>query len=230
MQPNVSLVVALGLATHLIRVCNRTPNTPRVKYDKDKLFAIPFVKEHGPVILEYLFVIPCVYHIVLTATLRDREPSALCPHPNHPDHKYFTWSPYTVICLSIIFASATLRLLAFRTLGKNFTFELAQPDRLITTGIYAYVQHPSYGPLFVLICATVMLFLPLDGALGCLLPFSAVELWITWHWYILACIIVIMSIALGVRVRDEEAMLKETFGKAWIEWNQRTPRFVPYLF
>jgi protein-S-isoprenylcysteine O-methyltransferase Ste14 len=29
-------------------------------------------------------------------------------------------------------------------LGQNFTFRLAKPKTFITSGMYRYVQHPSY--------------------------------------------------------------------------------------
>jgi protein-S-isoprenylcysteine O-methyltransferase Ste14 len=32
------------------------------------------------------------------------------------------------------------------------------------------------------------------------------------------------------RVKDEEGMLKETFGKEWEDWNRSTRRFIPGLF
>jgi protein-S-isoprenylcysteine O-methyltransferase Ste14 len=230
MISNLSLVIAFAVATYLIRLCNRTPNVPTTKYDKDKLLSVPLVREHGPQLMEYAFLIPCVRHIIITATFDRLEPSPVCSHPEHLDSKYFTWSRYTAILLALIFASAILRLLAYRTLGKNFTFELAKPDQLVTSGIYAYVQHPSYGPFFVLLNASLMLFLPLDATPGCFLPWSIVEIWITWRWYLLAAAMTIIALGIGVRVRDEEAMLKETFGKQWEEWHRKTPRFVPFLF
>jgi protein-S-isoprenylcysteine O-methyltransferase Ste14 len=225
-----SLLVAFAVATHLIRLCNRTPNVPQTKHNQDRLFSVPIVKEHGAKILEFMFVAPCIHHIILTAMFPRTEPSAICPKPEQLDPKYFTWSTYTVICLVIIYISATLRLLAFRTLGKNFTFQLAKPDQLITSGVYGYVQHPSYGPLFVLICATIMLFLPFDAGAGCILPSELVDTWATWRWPLLGVAMLILGGGIGIRVRDEEAMLKETFGKQWIEWHKKTPRFVPFLF
>lgn len=36
--------------------------------------------------------------------------------------------------------------------------------------------------------------------------------------------------AVGVRVRDEERMMKRTFGEEWEVWHSRTRRFVPWLF
>ena len=32
------------------------------------------------------------------------------------------------------------------------------------------------------------------------------------------------------RVCDEEAMMKETFGKEWEEWHKKTWRFIPGFF
>jgi protein-S-isoprenylcysteine O-methyltransferase Ste14 len=230
MISNLSLIIFLAIATHLIRLCNRTPNVPETKHDKDSLFSVPLIKNYGPQLLEYAFLLPCIHHIIITAMFHELNGSAICPHPEHLDRKYFVWSNYTIISLATIFISAALRLFAFRTLGKNFTFELAKPDQLVTSGVYAYLQHPSYSPLFILLGATLMLFLPLDATPGCFLPWTIVEIWITWRWHLLALAMAIIALGLGVRVRDEEAMLKETFGKQWIEWHRRTARFVPFLF
>ena len=225
----ITLLIAYAIATHLIRICLRTPNVPSTKHGQDLLFSVPIVKEHGAKLLEYAFVAPCIYHIFLTA-YPPQESSATCPQPNHLDPKYFTWSPHVTICVVVIYILATLRLLAYRTLGQNFTFELAKPDQLVTTGVYSYVQHPSYGPLFGIICSTLMLFLPLDAGAGCFLPSELVAFWISYKWQVLIFAGFIIAGAISVRVRDEEAMLKATFGKQWVEWHRRTPRFIPFLF
>lgn len=67
-----------------------------------------------------------------------------------------------------------------------------------------------------------------DGVVGCVLPRGVVS-WGGWWW------IGMGFIGLGVyagtaRVRDEEKMLKETFGEEWVEWSGRTKRFVPGVF
>ena len=75
-----------------------------------------------------------------------------------------------------------------------------------------------------------MQFLPFDAAAACFLPIEIVNIWATWRWPLLGIAMAILAGGIGVRVRDEEAMLKETFGKQWIEWHKKTPRFVPFLF
>jgi protein-S-isoprenylcysteine O-methyltransferase Ste14 len=230
MEPQTAtLGVAFAIATHLIRRCTESPHEPETKHDQDRLFSVPIVKDHGPKLVQFAFLAPCIYHIILTA-FSPTEESAICPKFGQVNPKYFTWSTYTILCLVIIFISATLRLWAFRTLGKNFTYQLAKPDRLVTTGIYAYVQHASYGPFFVLLCATLMMFLPFDAGAACFLPREIVQMWSSWRWLILALAMAVIGGGISVRVRDEEAMLKETFGKQWVDWHTKTPRFVPFLF
>ncbi|KAK0627592.1 hypothetical protein B0T14DRAFT_424253, partial [Immersiella caudata] len=63
-----------------------------------------------------------------------------------------------------------LRLVSYAALGKNFTFTLAEPDRLTATGLYSYVQHPSYAGLPVLVVCNVALLCKTDGALSCWAP------------------------------------------------------------
>lgn len=45
-----------------------------------------------------------------------------------------------------------LRLLAIRKLGRNFKLTLEKPSRIVTTGIYRYMRHPSYfGSLLIIL-------------------------------------------------------------------------------
>ena len=65
--------------------------------------------------------------------------------------------------------------------------------------------------------------------MGCWLPRWAVQA--KWAWRALACLLGYGVIRMtGKRVREEEVMLKGTFGKEWEDWHARTKRFVPGLF
>lgn len=145
--------------------------------------------------------------------------------------RLITWSAATCIPLGLILcAGVPLRLLSYTSLGSNFTFTLAEPDHLKTTGMYRYVQHPSYTGLVLLMFATVALLGRVDGVLSCWIPPS-------WYkavrnaWWVTAPVAFGISLfGLWVRVGEEERMMGSTFGAEWEEWHASTARFVPWIF
>ncbi|TQW10344.1 hypothetical protein V2A60_005398 [Cordyceps javanica] len=170
-----------------------------------------------------------LYHAVLTVS-----PAAalarVCPAPDQRNPALFAWSPVTAASFLAILAGAPLRMGAFSGLGENFTFGLAKPRGLVTTGIYAHVQHPSYTGMWLVAAGSLAVFLRLDGAAGCFVPR---EYWpLVQRWgataYAGAGLLVVQQIA--TRVLQEEAMLKELFGKEWEAWHARTKRFIPGVF
>ncbi|GJC86148.1 hypothetical protein ColLi_08986 [Colletotrichum liriopes] len=142
-----------------------------------------------------------------------------------------TWSCSTFLPLALLFfAGIPLRLGPYRALGKNFTFQLSKPDQLKTTGIYAYVQHPSYTGVMVLVLSNVALLARLDGVLSCWVPpemhrsLRAVE----WVLGPAACSVFLFGV--WTRVREEERMLRAEFGEKWERWHASTARFIPHVF
>ena len=74
------------------------------------------------------------------------------------------------------------------------------------------------------------LFQNVDGAVACFLPSWVVDAWASIKWLLLTAFAGFVVVSMGTRVRDEEAMLKEAFGKEWEEWHRKTSRFIPGLF
>ncbi|KAM7216777.1 hypothetical protein V8F06_007887 [Rhypophila decipiens] len=148
-----------------------------------------------------------------------------------------TWSAATIIPLILVTGvGIPLRLGAYSTLGKNFTFTLAEPDRLVTGGMYRHLQHPSYVGILVLFFGNLALLARTDGAVVCWL-WGIEGLREGWYGpvkgvYLLGIVVVSSVIMLGgwTRVKEEERMLKARFGEEWVRWNKRTARFVPGVF
>ncbi|KAF2803151.1 uncharacterized protein BDZ99DRAFT_576404 [Mytilinidion resinicola] len=153
----------------------------------------------------------------------------LCPNPNGPNPALLAWSPQSAVYLATIIIFCSLRLGAYRNLGSSFTYMLTVPKNgLVTTGIYRYVQHPSYVAYFISTVGVVLLTWRVDGAAAC---------WVrpgTGLWVANAVFNVGYGMALffgfGVRVRDEEKFLKGQFGREWEAWHQKTARFVPFVW
>ncbi|KAJ3530754.1 hypothetical protein NM208_g9183 [Fusarium decemcellulare] len=141
-----------------------------------------------------------------------------------------TWSPATLLPLAgIFFAGIPLRLVPYSTLGKNFTFALKEPDRLTTTGIYRYVQHPSYTAIFLLIICNISLLARVDGILSCWIPPQWYHAFRLLGWSIVPLGLSMMAKGLSARVREEEVMLRDKFKLEWENWHSKTARFIPWL-
>ncbi|KAI1104811.1 hypothetical protein F4804DRAFT_305928 [Jackrogersella minutella] len=174
-----------------------------------------------------------LYNAYLICLYPDISPSALrYGAANGLNMDLVTWSTATFIPLTLIlFVGVPLRLVAYSSLGKNFTFELAEPDGLKTTGIYRYVQHPSYTGIVVLMASDIALLGRLDGAISCWVRpewYGALQ---TLGWALLTPTWLSLSLfALWTRVQQEERMLQAKFGVDWEKWHAKTSRFIPWLF
>lgn len=140
------------------------------------------------------------------------------------------WTPYTAACLAVVFAAAPLRFAAFGALGSNFTFDLAPPKQLNTHGIYRYVQHPSYTGLLLITASYLSLLVRWDGVLARWIPGALLSAVAGWGRAAYAASFALVLLLAWLRVRDEEAMLREVFGAKWERWHRSTKRFIPYVF
>ena len=103
-----------------------------------------------------------------------------------------------------------LRIAPVFVLGRRFSGLVAiQPEhRLVTSGLYGIIRHPSYLGLFVL-------------SLGWALAFrSGVGV-------ILAVLNLVVVLA---RIESEERLLSETFGAEYDAYRARTWRLLPYIY
>ncbi|KAI0171708.1 hypothetical protein GGR52DRAFT_434832 [Hypoxylon sp. FL1284] len=143
-----------------------------------------------------------------------------------------TWTAATGVPLALILcAGVPLRVVPYVSLGRNFTFALAEPDGLETRGIYAYVQHPSYTGVVAVVAGNAALLLRADGPLACWLPPRCHALLKKIGWPLLVpAALALMAFGLWTRVSEEERMLRDHFGKEWESWHARTARFIPWVF
>jgi protein-S-isoprenylcysteine O-methyltransferase Ste14 len=112
--------------------------------------------------------------------------------------------------VAVFAAGGVLRLWPVFVLGHRFSGLVAiQPGhRLVTTGLYARIRHPSYLGLLV-------------ASLGWALAFrSAVGLLLT----------AALLVPLVARIRDEERLLAAEFGAEYAAYRRRTWRLVPGLW
>ncbi|KAL6245221.1 hypothetical protein RBB50_007996 [Rhinocladiella similis] len=159
-------------------------------------------------------------------------PSLLLGHgaENGLNTDLIRWSAATSIPLALIFcAGLPLRLVSYASLGRNFTFALMEPDRLTTTGIYGYVQHPSYTGIVILALCNVALLGRVGGALSCWIPPSWYSAMQKSEKLFFPVGLSLLLFAVWTRVTQEERMLKDEFGAEWEKWHATTWRFIPWI-
>ena len=119
--------------------------------------------------------------------------------------------PWWTVSLGTFLFGTILRWWAIRHLGRFFTVDVAMASdhRLIDTGPYRRVRHPSYTGL-------IFQFTGLALAFG----------------NTLTCFVILIPVffALSDRIRIEERALAANFGAEYDRYARRTKRLVPLLY
>ncbi|OAQ35294.1 hypothetical protein K457DRAFT_151829 [Linnemannia elongata AG-77] len=148
----------------------------------------------------------------------------------------------TVLCL----LGYALRKWSFITLDRFFTYQLTirTGHKLVQSGPYTYLRHPSYtGAILNGICFRFLLFhqglwnvftlLASRAASAVLQTKVAVPTTVlgfeTEYWMMLTYGLM-MVYGIAYRVRNEEAMLKNHFGREWDVYASKRWRFIPFVY
>jgi protein-S-isoprenylcysteine O-methyltransferase Ste14 len=120
------------------------------------------------------------------------------------------WAPVAV-GLGVLAAGVALRVWAIVTLGRLFKFVVVIQDghRVVASGPYRLLRHPSYTGA-------------LAGFLGAGIALDS--------WLSVLALVLIPLLAIGVRIRVEEAELARALGEEYRAYARRTRRLVPGLW
>jgi protein-S-isoprenylcysteine O-methyltransferase Ste14 len=118
---------------------------------------------------------------------------------------------FPIVGSMVIVAGMVIRLSAINTLKSYFTINVTikADHKLITSGLYKLIRHPAYA-------GGVLSFIGCGLCYGNLLSFIIISL----PFFILILI----------RIKVEERMLVNKFGKDYIDLQSRTKKLIPYLY
>ncbi len=118
-------------------------------------------------------------------------------------------APYLGIIL--ILMGLLIRWIAIFTLRKYFTVNvaIAKDHRIIKSGIYKYVRHPSYS--------------------GSILSFLGLGIYFS-NWVSLPIIFIPITFSFIYRIKVEETALRRKFGEEYADYARKTSRLIPGLF
>ncbi|CAL1703650.1 unnamed protein product [Somion occarium] len=149
----------------------------------------------------------------------------------HKTTQHVRVTPAFLVGTALVFTGSFLRLWCYRHLGKQFTFELSlrKDDKLVTTGPYSLVRHPSYlGSIFSI---TGMLLCQMGagswwkegGIVGT--KFGTV------YDVVLFVLVAIFELSLVRRTEKEDTVLRKEFRTQWEAWARTTPfKLVPGVY
>lgn len=145
----------------------------------------------------------------------------LLPSGKHPYCIRLT--PTTTLATILVVSGAVIRYWCFREMGRHFTFHITilENHKLVMTGPYSIVRHPSYA-------GTILM------AVGQVIWYTAPGSWlregmiyqIKLAWLLIIPVILCMFLGLANtprRMMAEDAMLKKEFGKEWDKWAKAVP-------
>lgn len=123
-----------------------------------------------------------------------------------------TRRPRTVFLsgLAMAVAGQTLRLISVKELGQSFTFTIhIHPEqRVVTTGPYRLIRHPSYA-----------------GALICALGFC-----LAYGNWLSPVAVTFLAAGYVRRIPSEEAAMLDGLGEPYAEYMSRSKRLIPFIF
>ncbi|KAA1475602.1 hypothetical protein DENSPDRAFT_432724 [Dentipellis sp. KUC8613] len=221
----VALVAVETIFTQLATTPpNKTPTKGR--YNTEEIFVMRF----APLIfaLQRPFILACLLLDTLAVLAPHLPTNALTPL-GLTIHAHQRITIPFLLGVTMTVAGSALRLTCFRTLGKLFTFDLAVCDdhKLVTSGPYGIVRHPSYLGSLLLVGGLTTAQLTRGGGLmesGLLRPGGAPVLayWAAWWAWALACA--------TRRAAAEDEEMRRQFGKEWEDYARRVRWwFVPGL-
>lgn len=122
-----------------------------------------------------------------------------------------SWNYFVYVGLGAIILGAGLRWTAIWQLGKYFTTNLAfdNTQTLVDKGLYGFIRHPSYT--------------------GSLLSFFGLGLALN-NWASLVVLFPLVTSAFLYRMHLEEKMMAEEMGQAYVDYQARTKRLIPFVY
>jgi protein-S-isoprenylcysteine O-methyltransferase Ste14 len=117
----------------------------------------------------------------------------------------------SVAGLLVMWAGLAVRIWAIVVLGRSFrmTVEVDTGQKVIDSGPYRWVRHPSYTGVLLLMAGLSLVY---------------------GDWPALAILLVLPAGVLIHRIFVEEAVLTEVMGRAYTDYAARTKRLVPGLW
>ncbi|KAJ3486869.1 hypothetical protein NLI96_g3929 [Meripilus lineatus] len=163
-------------------------------------------------------------------TYSDPTTPSLHAAPARPTHGIHVSASFLFGTFLVSFGTL-IRVVCYRQLGRHFTYELSiqEDHKLVTTGIYSIVRHPSYTGVLLFLFGTALCQRG-EGSwwVEHEVARSGIGQLIGLIWLFAVCGGVALTLS---RIRKEDIVLQQEFPEEWIAWGTLTPyKLIPGLY
>ncbi|KAJ3073415.1 hypothetical protein HK102_006010 [Quaeritorhiza haematococci] len=185
-----------------------------------------------------VIIIPTFFrwtNFLFTITYISAITSGLCPPA------WLSWFELILVVTSL--TGCVLRLWAYHTLGRLFTFQIGIRNNhtLVKTGPYTYIRHPSYTGSLVAMASQLLwwnyiiretcLSIATASDKGTFAVGSMVAILLGWLVHAGSLGVFMFSFAWTMRrIESEERMLRENFGEEWVDYVKTRKRLIPFVY
>lgn len=154
----------------------------------------------------------------------------ICPTVREHSHAALV-SPTALFCGGVfcLVFGGLLRMWCYRTLKGYFTYEvtLSKDHELVTQGPYAYVRHPSYTAILLMILGTQFVCFTQRSLIAqCETTRKPFQLLVYFWWFMSSYTL----LGLYKRGYVEDKQLLERFGQVWLDYKTGVPyMYLPFL-
>ncbi len=128
-----------------------------------------------------------------------------------PAEKLFIGTPThmleTYVGFCVFAAGLFLRYIGRRQLRHRFTVQIVPGNELVTDGVYAYVRHPLYLGLLLIVLSSPLI---MNGIISLVYTYT------------------FMPFVIYRRIKKEEALLLNRFGDLYLEYMKKVPAIFPF--
>ncbi|KAF8428414.1 hypothetical protein L210DRAFT_3419516 [Boletus edulis BED1] len=210
-----ALILVQALSNHRAFLPpNKTPEKGRYHTEEPQLLQIaPSIFKLHNVLLWCIAVFEVVYALnhyfgaTFSPSLSARLDTAICPIP-----RSHVVTPLFVMGVLTTVVGMLIRIQCFRELGQLFTFDLSilPGHKLVTSGCYGYVRHPSYTGSMLIVAGLAFSHLTAGSlAVECSIlgPIGSLLLCVAWWMW---------TLSVGAsRAIAEDKELQKLFGPEW---------------
>ncbi|KAI0636972.1 hypothetical protein C8Q77DRAFT_1071217 [Trametes polyzona] len=140
-------------------------------------------------------------------------------------------TPMFLVGSALAISGGLIRIACHRALGRFFSWQLSVQDdhRLITTGPYSVVRHPSYSGWLLLVAGKALALLS-PGSYFVESGLSSTTAGRVGAGVVFGYL-AFVTVVLLRRIPKEDEVLSKEFGEEWQAWTKRTPyRLLPFVY